>query len=601
MKESDFINQNKVKWVEVEKNLNAKEVSPSDTSKLFVQVTDDLSYARTFYKNRSVKIYLNEIAKFLFNDINKAKQNHFKSFIKFWKTDLPLVMYASRRSMLISFVIFVSCFILGVITSRYDPNFCRSILSSNYIDMTNENIAKGDAMAVYKSDGELETFLPIFVNNLRIDFITFFSGIFMGIGALFIMIVNGVMVGVFQYFFVAKGLFWESFLAIWTHGTLEISAIILSGGAGLTLGKGLLFPGTHSRFRALKASGMNGLKIIMGVTPVTLLAAFIEGFLTRHTNIPDAIRFSFILLSLSFVLIYFFWYPRLVAKKTPDLDTIIEEAPVFKTHKVFNPNEILSSNELMKQTLRELLKNFKFLVGMLAIISAVFTLVIGFDSISLFYDNSNIYFAPIDYFNYQLYPLLGIACIACFVITQYKQLVFLRRHLNPQTEFSKQHLFFATLIFSFLLVAFIYVVDGGYQFFAFLLFPVFSLISCIIIHQDVSLINGINLLGGLLNKQWGKFILGICFSFFISWVLFITLAYGTQYLFIENTAVWLLTDNEITAAKIKLVIAVFQASMGFLFYITLNSIFNSLLFYTVKEVNTAENLITRIHQIKASK
>ena len=112
MKESDFINQNKIKWIEVEKNLTSNELSPSDTSKLFIQVTDDLSYARTFYKNRSVKIYLNEIAKFLFNDINKTKSNNFKSFIKFWKTDLPLAMYVSRRSMLISLIVFVSCFIL---------------------------------------------------------------------------------------------------------------------------------------------------------------------------------------------------------------------------------------------------------------------------------------------------------------------------------------------------------------------------------------------------------------------------------------------------------------------------------------------------------
>ncbi len=601
MKESDFINQNKVKWEEVEKNLTKKEVSPSETSKLFVQVTDDLSYARTFYKNRSVKIYLNEIAKFLFNDINKAKQNYFKSFVKFWKTDLPLVMYVSRRSMLISFVVFVSCFILGVITSRYDPSFCKTILSSNYIDMTNENIAKGDAMAVYKSDGELETFLPIFVNNIRIDFVTFFSGIFMAIGSLFIMIVNGVMVGVFQYFFISKGLFWESFLAIWTHGTLEISAIILSGGAGLTLGKGLLFPGTHSRFQALKASGMNGLKIIMGVAPVTLLAAFIEGFLTRHTTIPDAIRFSFILLSLSFVLLYFFWYPRKVAKKTPNLNDIIEANPVFKNHKVFNPSEILGRADLMKQTFREFLKNFKYFGGLMVILSLVVAIIVGMDSLNLFYDNVSLWFAPIDYFNYVNYPLLGVLCVICFAFVIYKQLIFLKNHFNPNSEFKKQNLVYSALIFSIVLVAFIAAVESGFQLFAFLLFPFFSLISSIIIHQDVSLMKGINLMGSLLNRQWSTFILGIFFSFSISWILFLTIAYGTQYLFIENTLLWILTDNDITASKIKLGIAVFQTSMGFLFYMTLNSIFNSLLFYTLKEVNTAESLITRIHQIKASK
>jgi uncharacterized membrane protein SpoIIM required for sporulation len=601
MKESDFINQNKIKWVEVEKNLSNKDVSPSQTSKLFVQVTDDLSYARTFYKNRSVKIYLNEIAKFLFNDINKTKNNYFKSFMQFWKTDLPIVMYRSRRSMLISLVVFVTCFILGVVTSMYDPAFCKSILSSNYIDMTNENIAKGDPMAVYKSSGELETFLPIFVNNIKVDFITFFSGIFMAIGSLFIMVVNGVMVGVFQYFFIEKGLFWESFLAIWTHGTLEISAIILSGGAGLTLGKGLLFPGTHSRFQALKVSGMNGLKIIMGVAPVTLLAAFIEGFLTRHTNIPDVIRFLFILLSLSFVIIYFFWYPRKVAKKIPDLDEVESVNSVYKSESVFNPNEILSRPELMKQSLRVFLKNFKYFGGLIFILSAIMAIIISSDSLNLFFENETQAFAPIDFFNYSNYPLLAVISLAVFVYIQFKGLLFLRQHLNKDESFSKHNLLYSVFAFTLVFVGYIMVVEDGYQLFAFVLFPIFSLISCIIINQNVSLFKGINLMGSLLYSQWSSFIIGAIFSFTIGWVLFIIISFGMKYLFLENSLLWILTDDEATTAKIKIGITTFQISIGFLFYMILNSIFNSILFYTLKEINTAENLITRIHQIKSTK
>ncbi|MBI3519402.1 MAG: stage II sporulation protein M [Bacteroidetes bacterium] len=602
MKESDFINQNKIKWVEVEKNLTNNELSPSDTSKLFVQVTDDLSYARTFYKNRSVKIYLNEIAKFLFNDINKSKQHYLKSFLGFWKTDLPLVMYVSRRSMLISFIVFVSCFTLGVITSRYDPNFCRSILSSNYIDMTNENIAKGDPMAVYKSRGELETFLPIFVNNIKIDFITFFSGIFMAIGSLFIMVVNGVMVGVFQYFFITKGLFWESFLAIWTHGTLEISAIILSGGAGLTLGKGLLFPGTYSRFHALKESGMNGLKIIMGVAPVTLLAAFIEGFLTRHTNIPDVIRFLFILLSLAFVLIYFFWYPRRVAKNMPNPTELVEINPVFKNHKTFEPSEILSGGELMTQTFRVFLKNFRYLGGLIFGTSFILAILISIDTINLFSDSAVQWLAPVDFFNYLTYPLLAIISLICFVFIEYKNLLFLRVELHTSDQiYQKQQLFYSVLTFSLVFVGFMAVVEDGFKLFAFILLPVFSLISSIVVNQNVSFLKGINLMSSLLNKQWGTFILGTFFSFIITWIVFLTLAYGTKYLFLENALLWMLTDDDVMAGKIRLATSVFQISVSFFFYITLNSIFNSLFFYTLKEINTAENLITRISQIKAAK
>jgi len=601
MKESDFINQNKIKWVEVEKNLTNKDVSPSETSKLFVQVTDDLSYARTFYKNRSVKIYLNEIAKFLFNDINKTKNNYFKLFIHFWKTDLPLVMHRSRRSMLISLLVFVGCFILGVVTSIYDPTFSKSILSSNYIDMTNENIAKGDPMAVYKSSSELETFLPIFVNNIKVDFITFFSGIFMAIGSLFIMIINGVMVGVFQYFFIEKGLFWESFLAIWTHGTLEISAIILSGGAGLTLGKGLLFPGTHSRFQALKVSGMNGLKIIMGVAPVTLIAAFIEGFLTRHTNIPDFIRFLFILLSLSFVLIYFYWYPRKVAKKIPDLNEVESDDSVFKNESIFNPNEILTRAELMKHSFRVFLKNFKYLGVLIFILSAFIAIIVSSDSLNLFYENDAQSFAPIDFFNYINYPLLGILSLVVFIYLQFKSLLFLRQYLNKEEAFLKQNILYTVLAFTTLFVGFIAVVENGYQLFAFVLFPIFSLISSIVINQNVSLFKGINLMGSLLYNQWSSFIIGAIFSFTISWVLFIILSFGMKYLFLENSLLWILTNDESALAKIKIGITTFQISVGFLFYMIFNSIFNSLLFYTLKEINTAQNLISRIHQIKSTK
>jgi uncharacterized membrane protein SpoIIM required for sporulation len=601
MKESDFINQNKIKWVEVEKNLTNKDVSPSETSKLFVQVTDDLSYARTFYKNRSVKIYLNEIAKFLFNDINKTKNNYFKLFMQFWKTDLPLVMFIARRSMLISLLVFVGCFILGVVTSIYDPAFCKSILSSNYIDMTNENIAKGDPMAVYKSSGELETFLPIFVNNIKVDFITFFSGIFMAIGSLFIMIVNGVMVGVFQYFFIEKGLFWESFLAIWTHGTLEISAIILSGGAGLTLGKGLLFPGTHSRFQALKVSGMNGLKIIMGVVPITLIAAFIEGFLTRHTNIPDVIRFLFILLSLSFVLIYFYWYPRKVAKKIPDLDELESDNSVFKNESIFNPNEILSRAELMKHSFRVFLKNFKYFGGLIFILSAFIAIIISSDSLNLFYENDTQSFALIDFFNYTNYPLFAVISLVVFVYIQFKGLLFLRLYLNKEAVFSKQNILYTVLAFTSVFVGFIAVVEDGYQVFAFVLFPIFSLISSIVINQNVSLFKGINLMGSLLYNQWSSFIIGAIFSFTISWVLFIILSFGMKYLFLENSLLWILTNDESALAKIKIGITTFQISVGFLFYMIFNSIFNSLLFYTLKEINTAQNLISRIHQIKSTK
>ena len=76
---------------------------------------------------------------------------------------------------------------------------------------------------------------------------------------------------------IKKGLFVESFLTIWIHGTLEISAIIIAGAAGLTMGKGLVFPGTFRRIQAFQRSARRGLKIMVGIFPIFVVAGFIEG------------------------------------------------------------------------------------------------------------------------------------------------------------------------------------------------------------------------------------------------------------------------------------------------------------------------------------
>ena len=608
MKESEFIEQNKEKWLDFENNLSKKDVNPAKTSKLFVQITDDLSYARTFYQNRSVKIYLNGSAKLLFNDINKSNKNGLTTFIHFWKTDLPLTMYLARRAMLISFIVFVSCFILGVITSIYDHDFARTILSNDYVNMTNENIAKGDAMAVYKSESELKTFLPIFYNNIKVDFLTFFSGLFMALGSLVVMVSNGIMVGVFQYFFIERGLFWESFLTIWTHGALEISAIILSGGAGLTLGKGFLFPGTFSRFQSFKISGMNGLKIIMGVAPVTLLAAFIEGFLTRHTGIPNALRFSFIILSFGFIITYFFWYPRRIAKQTQNIKDISEPELVYKPSIVFNPTEILETKNIITETLRLFFKKFSKWGSLILALSFIFSIVIASDKYNLFHAYETYGFKINNFLNYTEYPLLAgitgvgyiLTLVCCFlflkrtIIKEEKKRTFLR---SPSLINS----LYAVLLSIPLFIGLIMIDNWIFISLAFIFFPLLIFMSAVATNENIFFFNAISLSGSLLYKKWISFLAISIVFFSIALLLYLTSFYGLKLLFVQDALVWMLTDDDVVAEKISLGLSVFQTSFSFLIFLVLSAISNSLLFFTLKESYTAENLISRIHQIKVVK
>lgn len=608
MKESEFIEQNKEKWLDFENNLLKKDVDPSKTAKLFVQITDDLSYARTFYKNRSVKIYLNGIAKLLFNDLNKSQRKGFGAFWDFWKKDLPLTVYNARRAMLISFLVFVSCFILGIATSIQDKNFARAILSNSYVNMTNENIAKGDAMAVYKSDSEMKTFLPILYNNLKVDFLTFFSGIFMAIGSLVVMVVNGVMVGVFQYFFIERGLFWQSFLAIWTHGALEISAIILSGGAGLTLGKGLLFPGTHSRFQAFKLSGMQGLKIIMGVAPITLLAAFIEGFLTRHTSIPDLIRFGFILLSFAFILVYFFLYPRKVAKKYANEPSETNHSLVYKSPVEFDPSEIYPTQKIMTETFHLLFTNFAFFGRWLFLLALVCAFLIAANPLNLFHPYDTFNFTLGDLFNYNEYPFLGIFTVICLTALTTASLLFLKSRLMPLNSDNKETQtsnFVRTGLSVFLsIVFFAFIIFTGIDFtiaVAQILLPLILFFVCVSIYQGISLYQSISYTGSLLRESSAKFIITAVLFVVFSLVIYFTCIYGIKVLFIKDALVWVLTDDEIVAQKISLGLIAFQSFLSFFLYLLLSLISNSLLFFTLKEAFTAENLISKIKNIIVNK
>jgi uncharacterized membrane protein SpoIIM required for sporulation len=309
MKETNFVKQNKEKWLQSEQFIRGNQKDPEKLSTLFVQVVDDLSYSQTYYKHRSVRVYLNTLAREFFSIIYNNKKETRNRFKDFWLEELPQIVIFCRRELIISLIVFVLAAGIGVFSSISDKDFTASILGDGYVSMTLENIKKGDPMAVYKDMNQVEMFLKITFNNLMVAFRTYVFGLFMSIGTLFILIYNGVMVGSFQYFFAQHNLLATSAMTIWLHGTLEISSIVIAGGAGLTLGSGLLFPGTYSRLQAFQMSAMRSLKLMLGVAPILVTAGIIESFLTRYTEVPSFVKICLIILSAVFIIGYFVVYP----------------------------------------------------------------------------------------------------------------------------------------------------------------------------------------------------------------------------------------------------------------------------------------------------
>lgn len=319
MREALFVKQNSDKWKNYETsakgNLSGQTENPDELAHRFIDITNDLAYAKTFYPKSQTTSYLNGIAALLHQAIYKNKKEEKGRFVRYWKYELPLLFYKYRRQLFYALIFFLISGSIGVISAKYDDTFLRLILGDEYVNMTNENIAKGDPFGVYKKEGEVQMFFKIATNNTWVALVTVLSGALFAIGPVFIMLRNGIMLGAFEYFFFSKGLGTQSILVIWIHGTLEILSIIIAGGAGLVLGHGLLFPKTYTRLVAFKNSAKDAVKIAVGIIPIIFLAAFFESFITRHTEMPVYLSFTILAGSLFFMVWYVIIYPIRLNKR----------------------------------------------------------------------------------------------------------------------------------------------------------------------------------------------------------------------------------------------------------------------------------------------
>ncbi|MFI5123735.1 MAG: stage II sporulation protein M [Chitinophagales bacterium] len=306
MREGQFIQQNIEKWKTYQYEPTT---DPDEMAQRFTELVNDLGYSRTFYPQSKVTEYLNRLASGIYLGIYKNKKEESSRIVRFWKSELPLIVRKHHRELLYSLIIFLTFALMAAFSASHDQHFVRGVLGDRYVEMTEENIAKGDPFGVYKSQDALSMFLWIAVHNIQVAFLIFVSGIIACLGTVWFLFKNGVMLGSFQYYFFAKGLGWKSVLVIWIHGTLEISSFIIAGAAGILLGKSLLFPGTYKRLPSLKQGAKDGVKLMIGLVPFFILAAFLEGFVTRYSGMPVWLSLFILIGSLVFIIWYFIFYP----------------------------------------------------------------------------------------------------------------------------------------------------------------------------------------------------------------------------------------------------------------------------------------------------
>lgn len=306
LREGLFIKKNRGRWERIQQESNT---DADETARDFVHLVDDLSYAKTFYPGSRVTKYINALATKIYLGIYQNRKEEKALLLHFWKYNVPLTVYKHRRIMLFSFFLFFLFYTVGFYTAKQDPGFIREVFGNHYVDETENNIAKGNPFGIYQGGDSFYMWMGIMINNIIVSFMYFGKGILLGIFSLKELGKESMRVGVFHYMFAAKGHAVSFVLAVMIHGLLELSAIVMACGAGVVMGISYLFPGTKSRLSSFKEGVKDGVKIVVGLVPVLMLAAFFEGFVTRHYKMPLVINVLLLLSCAAFVLFYFLIYP----------------------------------------------------------------------------------------------------------------------------------------------------------------------------------------------------------------------------------------------------------------------------------------------------
>ncbi|MFD1551459.1 hypothetical protein DNU06_13345 [Putridiphycobacter roseus] len=610
MKETTFVQQNKEKWKHFESLSKSKNNDPDEISELFTEITEDLSYARTFYPRRSVRIYLNQLAQGVFTSLYKQKKQPIRGFFTFWNQTVPLSLYRARKNLWMAFLFFTAAILLGAISQHFDSSFAEIVLGKSYLEATEDRIAAGNPMGIYGESEAVTMFLQITINNIQVAILAFVLGIFYSFGTYYILLSNGIMLGAFQWWFYAKGLLLTSFMAIWIHGAFEISAIVIAGAAGITLGNGLLFPKSFNRLQSLVFSAKQGFNILISLVPVFILAGGLESFITRYyQSIPPFLNWFIILGSFSIILMYYVIYPAKVAKKYPDKLTLSEPPRKLPKRKI-SLHSIRSSGQVFTDAIFTFIQkansyttfNLKLLT--LPILSILIWTIYQ-DSIHLTFlndwdENFAIYFG--------LMPHLSILkfiswSILITLVLNYSIYISLSQQPINLIIYLKQawySFFWQFILVSILMVTLIFF---NWFFFTltFIFFGFIFLLTPVIIQQEsVNLFKAINSTFTLIKKSYGQ-VFGLSISIVIISIIFFFIfhnpfGYGIMYILDDFLEQLLLGNTSFTYPIINTVnVFVYAIFINYILQVVyINAYF---LYYSLLEKKDAKNLMENIDTI----
>lgn len=213
---------------------------------------------------------------------------------RLFAVDFPRAVRAHALYVWIAVAVFVlPTIVLGVLV-YYQPELILSVVDADMAAEFEEMYSdSADSIGRERTaDTDWAMFGHYIRNNIGVSFQCFASGLFAGVGSLFFLAFNGAYAGAIGGYLAERGLGSTFFSFVATHAAFELTAIALSGAAGLRIGHSMLAPGRRTRTQALVAAAQESIVIVYGVVAMLLIAAGVEAFWSSARWVPNAVKYS---------------------------------------------------------------------------------------------------------------------------------------------------------------------------------------------------------------------------------------------------------------------------------------------------------------------
>lgn len=258
-----------------------------DLGLLYRQAAADLSAVRTDRSSRTLEQYLNKLVSRAHNFVYSGPRTTFAGLWRFMVHGYPRLLRRLSSYVWLATAITLTAAALGVFITIVRPQFGEMFLGAEKMEGIRQHHLWMDNILSMKPQASSQ----IMTNNIAVCFAAFAMGITAGLGTIYLLFFNGLMLGTIATVCAQHHLSLSLWSFIAAHGALELPSIMLAGAAGLRIASGILFPGMLRRSDALAVAGLEAVQLVSGTIPLLIIAGTLEAFLSP-THSPASLKFA---------------------------------------------------------------------------------------------------------------------------------------------------------------------------------------------------------------------------------------------------------------------------------------------------------------------